>query len=81
MRRMRAQANMEGKSLYAVFSCGSLGPDLLLTGLAASSLLQAAKQDWLCVESSVNGSDCFSQLGDIRRAPPRPALISCASRC
>jgi hypothetical protein len=30
MRRMRAQANMEGKSLYAACSLGSLGCDLFL---------------------------------------------------
>jgi hypothetical protein len=34
MRRMRAQADLEGKSLYAVCSRGSLGPDLFLTGHA-----------------------------------------------
>ena len=40
MRRMLAQADMEGKSLYAVCSRGSLGPDLFLTGLTASCLPQ-----------------------------------------
>ena len=44
MRRMRAQADMEGKSLYAVCSRGSLGPDLFLTGLAASCLPQQLRQ-------------------------------------
>ena len=34
-RWMRAQADLEGKSLYAVCSRGSLGPDLFLIGLAA----------------------------------------------
>ena len=33
MRRMRAQADLEGKSLYAVRSRVSLGPDLFLIGL------------------------------------------------
>ena len=36
MRRMRAQADLEGKSLYAVCSRGGLGPDLFLIGLAAN---------------------------------------------
>src|SRR5215472_14643561 len=34
LRRMRAQADMEGKSHYAACSRGSLGPDLFLTELA-----------------------------------------------
>ena len=36
MRRMLAQADMEGKSLYVVCSRGSFGRDPFLTGLAAS---------------------------------------------
>ena len=36
MRRMRAQAELEGKSLYAICSRGSFGRDPFLTGLAAS---------------------------------------------
>jgi hypothetical protein len=54
MRRMRAQADMEGKSLYAVCSRGSLGPDLFLTGLA-----QAAYS---------NGSGSLAIFTAIRRA-------------
>jgi hypothetical protein len=38
MRRMRAQADLEGKSLYAVCSRGSLRPDLFLTGLSGKLL-------------------------------------------
>ena len=34
MRRMRDEADMEGKSHYTACSRGSLGPDLFLTGLA-----------------------------------------------
>jgi hypothetical protein len=41
---MRAQADLEGKSLYAVCSRGSLGPDLFLTGLTASCLPQKLPQ-------------------------------------
>ena len=36
---MRAQADMEGKSLYAVCSRGSFGRDPFLTGLAATESL------------------------------------------
>jgi hypothetical protein len=44
MRRMRAQANMEGKSLYAVCSRVSLGRDLFLTGLGNFAIFTAIRR-------------------------------------
>jgi hypothetical protein len=58
MRRMLAQADMEGKSLYVVCSRGGLGPDPFLTGLAASGYR--------------NSSGSFAILTAIRRASSHP---------
>ena len=44
MRRMRAQANMEGKSLYAVSSRVSLGRDLFLSGLGNFAIFAAIRR-------------------------------------
>ena len=55
MRRMLAQADMEGKSLYVVSSRGSLGPDLFLIGLAATYR---------------NNSGSFAIFAAVRRASP-----------
>ena len=54
MRRMLAQADMEGKSLYVVCSRGSFGRDPFLTGLAASGYRSS--------------SDSFAIFAAIRRA-------------
>jgi hypothetical protein len=43
---MRAQADLEGKSLYAVCSRGSLGPDLLLAGLSGKLVTAKAQAAW-----------------------------------
>jgi hypothetical protein len=54
MRRMRTQVDMEGKSRNVVCSRGSLGPALVLTGLAASA--------------HRNSSGSLAMLAAIRRA-------------
>ena len=45
MRRMRDEADMEGKSHYTACSRGSLGPDLFLTGLAQRLQLGDIRRD------------------------------------
>ena len=44
MRRMRAQADMEGKSHYIVCGRGGLGRDPFLIGLAASGYRSSSGQ-------------------------------------
>jgi hypothetical protein len=41
--RVRAQADLEGKSVHPVSSCGSVGPDPFLTGLGSFATLAAIR--------------------------------------
>ena len=72
MRRMLAQADMEGKSLYAVCSRSSLGRDPFLTGLAASGCYRKQLRQLRNVHRDPSRLILAEQLGG--RASPRLIL-------
>src|SRR6516225_4841762 len=63
---MRTQADLEGKSLYAVCSHGSFGPDLLLTRLSGTLITATAAAAWRYSPQSFAQSFVSSFTADLR---------------
>ena len=61
-----AQADLEGKSLYAVCSHGSFGPDLLLTRLSGKLITATAPAAWRYSPQSFAQSFVSSFTADLR---------------